>query len=92
MRYNYRQDLFDAIRKLGYKPHFTRETPTTIDKFIDESLRDLYKHYSLRKIEKLLPISYHAIREHLIALNVQFRPKGGPNNYKHGKFVGLRKK
>lgn len=87
MRYNYRMDIFNALRDLGYEGHLNKDGPDDIDNFIDGALMDLYKRHSIREIEAMLPVTYHAIRVHLKSLGISLRKPGGPNNYRHGRYV-----
>jgi hypothetical protein len=83
-------DTLNALENLGYKRSSDEDTADNIDSFIDYALMDLYKRHSIRQIECMLPITYHAIRVHLKSLGVPLRSQGGPNNYRHGRYVKIR--
>ena len=87
MRYKFREDMLEALQKLGYRKPKSVTTKGALDRFFDKCFYDMHevKKYSVHKMARLLPITYHSVHAHLADIGVQFRPRGGVNNYKHGR-------
>jgi len=89
MRYNNPDDLVQALEQQGYE----RKENEEVNKFLDRCLWDLYvnKNFSLRDLERRLPCSYWVFYTHLHAMGAPMRPRGGANNFKHGRRARSRK-
>lgn len=99
MRYNNREYLLNALEELGYRfipPESdvaVRNRSAELDQFIDQCLYDLHEvqNLTMRNIERMLPVSFHTVSTHIHAMGLKTRPKGGPNNWKHGRYAGKRR-
>lgn len=89
MRYNHPEDIEETLHQMGYKISPGHALDSVRFSYIDSALLDLYKKgWSMREMASILDTTHYFIWSHLHDLQTETRPKGGPNNLKHGRFAG----